>query len=193
MSEEQPPEGGHHGKGFALNLPVWAWVIAAGAGVGLLWFARKKSAAAAPATDTSGTTDPGLGPQTEFIPVDQGLAQNQFDQLMAAIKGLQGAPSTPPPTGGTPPPPVKQPTPTPPAQSPPPPSGPQSNWYTAKSGDTFSKIASWYGHSWQELWDYQLQPGVRDPSTQATMRKRGPDHDLFNGSTVAIPASWRKR
>lgn len=187
-------------------LPAWAWAILAGGGIGLIWFLRQRKSPAAPA-DTGGAATPPRGDQVDIVPVDQGMAQNQFDQLMkelrsdrdmdktmfdqvlAAIKGLQGAPSTPKPTPT--PTPTPSPVPTPPPPKPAPPQDPGTNWYSVKSGDSFSSIAKRYGHGWQELWAYQLQPGIRPPETQAILKQRGPDHALFSGSSVAIPGSWK--
>lgn len=185
-------------------LPAWAWAVGAGGLLGLVWFLRKP--AKTTGTDASSpTTQPVYtgSPTTTVMPVDQGLSDNQFKLLWDQLLKLQGQPSTPPPSSGPPPgttpppfptpPPVTipSPVPTPPPSQPAPVQDLGTQWYSVKSGDSFSSIASRYGKSWQELWNYQLQPGIRPAETQATLKSRGPDNALFSGSSVAIPGTWR--
>lgn len=199
MSEEQPI-GGTTKIG---PLPVWAWAVGVGGLLGLIWFLRRP--AKATGNDSTATQAPTYtgSPTTTVVPVDQGLSDNQFKLLMAELKKLQGKPSTPPVTGTvdtTPPKPgtpvvidKPSPVPTPPPSQPAPVQDLGTQWVDVHPGDSFSSIAARYGKSWQELWNYQLQPGIRPAATQATLRSRGPDHALFNGSSVAIPGTWRLR
>jgi hypothetical protein len=219
MSTE-PTGGGGTLSGKIGPLPAWGWAVGLGGLVGLVWFLRSKgSSGSTPAPDPSAQTTSATptGTPTDFIPVDQGMRQSQFDQIMrgfqsdkdmqqnmlsqllAAIGKLQGQPSAPPPSPTPTPIPVDhphQPSPVPtPAPKPPPPpqQQPGTNWYTSRTGDTYSGIAARYGRSWQDLWAYQLEPGIRPADTQAELRRRGPDHALFNGSSVAIPGNWQLR
>lgn len=181
-------------------LPAWGWALGAGGLLGLFWFLRRPAKATGTDAQQQAPTSTGQ-PQTTVIPVDQGLSESQFKQLMAAIKKLQGQPSTTPPVHGGDPPkqpggPITVPSPVPtpapaPAPTPQPPQDLGTQWVDVHPGDSFASIAARYGKGWQELWNYQLQPGVRPASTQATLRSRGPDHALFNGSSVAIPGTWR--
>lgn len=60
------------------------------------------------------------------------------------------------------------------------------------AGQSWSSIAGEYGHTWQDLWTWNLTPGVRPPGTQEVLKSRGPEDSLRVGSTVAIPTTWKK-
>lgn len=204
MSEEQPPaEGGGAKKGVGIHLPMWGWALILGGVGGLVYFVRKKQAAASAAsstTDTSGTGTDTSTPTEDIIPVDEGGDDSADAQLLQAINKLQGSLSQPsPPTGvtgqpkpGPTPVPVKGKPPVtkkPPAKAP----APKSQWIKVKPGMSFSTVAAEYGHTWQQLWAYQLEPGVRPADTQKTLRDRGPSHALFDLSEIAVPESWQKK
>ncbi|MEV4557786.1 LysM domain-containing protein [Kitasatospora sp. NPDC049285] len=177
-------------------------VLAAGGTVAVvaLLAGRKRKAAAGDATNTSAVQAAGSG--FDSGPYDMWNAwQQEYEGLQKEISDLRNKPGTtaPPITSVV----TKIPTPVPvPIQRPPRPAPaptpapvqqpprPQTVWYTAHSGDTYSGLAAKYGHNANELWDYQLQPGIRPADTQATLRTRGIDHALFNGSSVAIPGGW---
>lgn len=188
MSE---PEGGG-GRGFALHLPVWGWALVAGGGLGLFWFVRHRAASAAPAAaDAGGGQGQGDAP-TDIIPIDQGLSEGQFSEIMAAIQRLQGPASKP--GDGAPKPKVPSPTPTPPKHKPPrKPGKPSSHFVGIDSFEDLQEVARSYGRTWQELWGYQLEKGVRPAATQATLRKRGPHAAFRGGSQVAVPTEWKKK
>ncbi|MFC8717780.1 hypothetical protein [Kitasatospora sp. NPDC057198] len=171
-----------------------AAMLAAGGAVALaaLYTSRKRKAAA----DTSGTTIQAASNTFDSGPYDMWNSwQDQYEGLAKRIGDLEQAP-TPTPTPAPPPPvqidkpPAPAPAPTPAPPAPTPAAKPQTVWYTAHTGDTYSAIASRYGHSAQDLWNYQLQDGIRPSDTQATLRQRGINNALFNGSSVAIPGSW---
>lgn len=184
-------------------------ILAAGgvvAVLGLLNF-RKKKAAAAAGSGATPVQPASTGASTGFDsgPYDLWNSwESQYETLQNQVTDLRGqipvptSPAQPAPAPAPIPVPVQQPpAPTPaPTPAPPPPQpqpqAPGTNWYTAHSGDTYSGIASRYGHSWQELWNYQFSDAAGRPqSTQDTLRQRGPNHALFNGSSVAIPGDWR--
>lgn len=175
--------------------PRNASVLAAGGAVALvaLYTSRKRKTAAADATAGS-TIQPTPGSTFDSGPYDMWNSwQDQYETLAGRVSTLE-KPPTPTPTP-SPPPPVQVQTPPPPAPAPAPSAPapaprPQTVWYTAHTGDTYSAIASKYGHSAQDLWNYQLQDGVRPADTQATLRQRGINNALFNGSSVAIPGTW---
>lgn len=206
-------EGGGTGLGKKIGpLPAWGWAVLVGGIGGIIWFLRKSQAAsAAPPADPNGAGTSGepYAPTT-IVPVNEGLAEEQTKEILAAIKALQGddstdddddddghKPSTQPTHTGPLPakPPSNKPKPNPVPTKPKPkaPAKPKSVFIKARKGDTYSKIAHEYGHSWQTLWAYQLKPGVRPASTQAELKKRGPNHALFTGSTIAIPSTWKKK
>ncbi|MFE1145192.1 LysM peptidoglycan-binding domain-containing protein [Streptomyces rochei] len=56
--------------------------------------------------------------------------------------------------------------------------------YKVKRGDTLSGIASRYGMSWKDIWDYNLKN--RSASTVRTLKKRGPNL-IYRGGTFYIP------
>lgn len=95
-------EGGGGGANGRLGpLPVWAWALLAGGGIGLIWFLRSRgSSSSSTSTDTADQTGSGVAP-IMVTPSNEGLSQAQFAQIMSAINALQGPPSTttPPPDG----------------------------------------------------------------------------------------------
>jgi len=95
MADED--EGHAHGGGGLGRklgpLPVWAWAVIAGAGVGLVFFLRKRSSGADTSSADSAAAGSGEMTPTSLIPISEGLAQEQADAILAAIKKLQGADS----------------------------------------------------------------------------------------------------
>lgn len=193
-------------------LPMWGWALVLGGAVGIVAFLRRRnsSGSGSDTTDTSAQTGTDQVPTT-IVPYNQGLSEAQWQQLMAAIRGLYGQPSdggddTPPPDTQTDLPAPKTPgssiTYTPPststATSPPKASTgtgtvhPLFITVPSGSGWSWSSIAAQYGHSWQDLWNYNLSPGVRPAETQAKLRSEGASHSLFGGTKVAIPSNWKK-
>lgn len=213
MDDDEHGGGTGHGLGRKIGpFPLGVWAVILGAGGGLVWMLKNRLSSSSAAADTTGTgsTSDTAAPTT-ITPINEGLGEQQYKDLLKAIKDRDGKPSEP--TGGSTPPPPNppgppapkppapkptKPKPTAPKPKPKPkklPTKPSSHWVTVKagSGASFSSIAAQYGHSWRDLWNYQLEPGVRPAATQATLKKRGPNNSLFGMSTVAIPASWKKK
>lgn len=57
---------------------------------------------------------------------------------------------------------------------------------TVTGGDTLSSIAAKFGETWQQVWAYNLQAGVRSAADQATLKKRGPNL-IYRGEQIYIP------
>lgn len=83
-------------------LPRWVWALGAGGLIGLLWVWRSRSSStpapvatsADASADTEGDPDP-----TTIVPYPSGgIGDDQFQQLLAAIRGLYGPGSAPPPS-----------------------------------------------------------------------------------------------
>lgn len=191
-------------------LPMWGWALVLGGVVGVVAFLRRRNSSSADTTaaDTTGAQDDQV--PTTIVPYNQGLSEAQWQQLMSLIRGLYGqpsdtTPSTPPDTQTdlpAPKVPAGSITVTPPststATSPPKASTgtgtvhPLFITVPSGSGWSWSSIAAQYGHSWQDLWNYNLTPGVRPADTQAKLRSEGVSHSLFGGTKVAIPSNWKK-
>lgn len=94
--EKKPAAGG---TGFSRRIggaPAWVWAVGAGAVAGLIWFARRKSSAGSDAgTAVSDQTGTGDSVPTTIVPQYGGMAEAQFEQLLAAIQALHGPSSTP--------------------------------------------------------------------------------------------------
>jgi hypothetical protein len=105
-SDTPPPATGPAHRGGLAGLPKWVLYGGAGLAVGvvyLIWKGHKTASAAGQtgtATNTTGTGSPPYGaPQgPDIIPIDQGLTDQQVGDIVAAISGLQGQQSAPPPT-----------------------------------------------------------------------------------------------
>lgn len=208
-----PGAGGGGGLTKKLGpLPVWLWAVGAGGLLGGIWFLRSKNSAAAQPANAADATAGGDDSRTTIVPsVDAGLSQNQWQYLVTLLQGLYGPGSTPPPDT-TPPTGTKNPgipvqtpggsiTVHPPV--PPPTTGGSNTGSTAGvhplfitvpqgSGWSWSSIAAQYGHSWQDLWAYNLTPGVRPAATEAQLKSEGVNHSLFGGTKVAVPSNWKK-
>lgn len=95
MAEDDAPparSGGGVGKKFG-PLPVWAWAVLLGGGVGLVWFLRNRSASAAAAS--SATQQPtGADTPTSLVPINEGLSEQQYRHLKDQIEDMNGPPST---------------------------------------------------------------------------------------------------
>ncbi len=124
--------------------------------------------------------------------------ENQFEQLQSTIAGLQQTPTTGTTSSGSSTPPSFT-GPVQPDVSPPSipgatavaPAAPAADTFTQAiyrvvGGDTLSSIAAKYGESWQEVYNYNLKPGVRPAATQATLRSRGPNL-IFSNEQIDIP------
>jgi cytoskeletal protein RodZ len=74
-----------------MGIPVWGWAVGGGVLVGLVYIVwRQRQTAVASTTDTTGTGTAA----TTILPMDQGLAQQQVDSIVAAIRDQLGPPST---------------------------------------------------------------------------------------------------
>lgn len=96
MAEREPERGGGGGSGMGKKfgpLPVWAWAVLFGGGLGLVWFLRTRSNGPAKAdfgaSGGSGESEGGDEP-TNIVPVNQGLGAEQAQAILDAIKELQG-------------------------------------------------------------------------------------------------------
>jgi LysM repeat protein len=65
-------------------------------------------------------------------------------------------------------------------------SKPQSGKYEVQANDTLSAIAKMFGMSTSSLWNYNLNPNIRNASAISTLKSRGPDL-IFRGGTFMIP------
>jgi hypothetical protein len=90
------PGGGPPGSGGGLSkklwgLPTWGWIAIAAAGgvVAFMWLQSRKAPAAASTTDPNSDGSASSGAQSDEI-----------QSLLAQIRDMQGAPSTPIPTTG---------------------------------------------------------------------------------------------
>lgn len=83
--------------------PRWAWALGAGGLIGLLWIWRSRSSTPAPVTTSADASDtPGDPSPTTIVPYPSGgIAEDQYEQLLAAIRALQGPASTTPSSTGT--------------------------------------------------------------------------------------------
>lgn len=186
------------------------------AAVGYFIWSKKQAAAAT--TDTTGTTDSTTDPTT-IVPVpsgsDNGITTSEFDQLLAAIEGLQGPPSTAPgsppvapaappsgppvvkPVGPEPAPkePPQTPQPKPPAKTTTPakPTTTGYTWYTVKSGDNLTKIATEYGTSAAALWAYNIGPSSPHSKAAIAKLKAQGENKLLAGQQIAIPNTDKKK
>lgn len=100
--ERQASGAGWMTKKWA-GLPVWGWALGGGLAVGvgfILWRRHVASLAASDTQDTTqqGTQSPYANPET-IVPVNQGLSQRQYQDILDAISKIQGPASTAP--GGT--------------------------------------------------------------------------------------------
>ena len=106
-----PGAGGSFFQRRVAGVPVWVWIVGGAAVLGAVYFLYRRRANAATQAANAQTSSTSSGqdtsPYTTIVPVDQGLANEQYQALLDALKNLQGAPSTPttPPAGtGTVPP-----------------------------------------------------------------------------------------
>ena len=79
------------------GVPLWAWVMGAAVAAGsvyLIWRSHKAAATTAAADTTTGSTDT-TGQDTTITPINQGLSESQYNNLLSAITADQGAASTP--------------------------------------------------------------------------------------------------
>ena len=193
------PSGGHGATRKLGPLPVWAWALIAGAGVGVIWFLRRgSSAAAAPTTAADPTQESGTDNS------GAGMGDSQFNALWGALQTIQGelskedegAPVTGPTTPVTPPPKNGNPNP-PPARTPTPKPIPKPKYssitVTLGPGMTLSSVAKSYGQTAAALWAYNITPGVRSDGSEATLKSRGINNGFRQGSTIYVPSSWKKK
>lgn len=93
--ETPPPSRAGGGSGLSKKigpLPVWLWAVIAGGGIGLVWFLRQKKSADTSAADESAGGS-GEDSPTSLVPINEGLSETQFQDLLDAIKKMQGPPS----------------------------------------------------------------------------------------------------
>jgi len=77
-----------------MGVPVWGWAVGGGLLVGLVYIVwRQRQSAAADSTTADTTSTTGTQPTT-ILPMDQGLAQEQVDAIIAAIRDQLGPAST---------------------------------------------------------------------------------------------------
>ena len=83
------------------GLPMWVWIIGGAAVIGGIWYLRRaKAASAAQSADAATAQNPTDNTiPYSIVPVDQGLSEQQYQDLLNQLKTLQGPPST----GTTPP------------------------------------------------------------------------------------------
>lgn len=169
------------------------WLLLAGGGavvVLVVALARRSGGSGSQASTTAPSTyDSTLSDiEAEF--------ENQLEGLQGQIANLNPTPttgSTPPAGGGTPAPPIIQGGKPPLSVHPPLPThltpAPQHTQAVVRvqSGNTLSGIAAKFGETWQQVWAYNLAPGVRPAATQATLRSRGPN-TLFRNEEIDIPS-----
>lgn len=93
MAEREPEHGGGGGGGVGKKfgpLPVWAWAVLFGGGIGLVWFLRKQASSKAAADTSTTDTSATAAEPTDIVPVNQGLGADQAQAILDAIKDLQG-------------------------------------------------------------------------------------------------------
>lgn len=181
-------------KSKAGPLPIWAWTLLGTIALAL-FLMRQKS---------KNTNDKAAADQTNSDLGSAAELANMFE--VAGLMPYQGGDvyinttneKNPPASKGTPsgqghtghhwPP-------GPPTEHPGPPStkgAPKAQaTYVVKHNDTLTSIGRKYGFSWQELYKYNTTPGVRDASTEATLKKRGPNL-LYAGEKILIPPKGYK-
>lgn len=183
---------------LGLTIAILAWAL----------YKQRKSAASATTSATttaaSGTTNATYTPpyviQTDVneAPVNNSSTTNVSSGPANKLGGppprtrhkRTPPPSTPPPSSPPQSGPVTQPVgpAAPPTLTPP----PQPQDYTVVAGDNYTSIADKFGvfqntgNPGLSLYEYQLTPGLRPASTQATIQSRGPNL-LYSGGTVVIP------
>lgn len=94
--------GGGGGMGRKIGpLPAWGWAVLLGGLGGIIYFLRRSQASASQSDsgNGAGTSDDAEEPTT-IVPVNQGLSEQQAQDILDAIKALQGDESEekPPPT-----------------------------------------------------------------------------------------------
>lgn len=171
MADQEGEEKVGPGKGKKQGLMTgkYKWYVVGALGliaVLVFVFVRRSNANAAGSTTTGATTamDPATQAALQSALQAQSAAGYSYQAATGpqGVQGIQGpagpaGPAGPTgPTGktgpaGPAPKPVPKPAPKPPPPKPAP-TGSNTRWYTVKSGDTLSKIASRYGISWQTLY-----------------------------------------
>jgi|GEM_PF-5013853 len=204
MAEDEEGDGAAGLSRRIGPLPLWMWAVGLGGAAGLWIFLRHRASSTDTSTDTS-DTDTSSSDDTD---ADTGYGDGQYQSLYGELQTLQGEVSklptgtptgtttstTPPPSSGTGTGTTK-PTGggTTSTTKPPTTTKPKSVLVKVKSGQSFASIAKEYGKSASDLWKYNTTPGVRSASSEATLKKRGESHALYSGSTVYVPAGWKKK
>lgn len=165
------------------------WLLLGGGGalvVVVVALARRSSSAnsqgATTAANPTGTYDSSLN---DF----EGYFQDQLSNLQQQIANQPAPTSAPLPVSQGPNPPAKAGAPTPvfaPAPAPRPAASRTQDIVRVQSGNTLSGIAAKFGETWQQVWAYNLQPGVRSAADEATLRKRGANL-IVPGEQIYIP------
>jgi hypothetical protein len=202
MAETEPPVK----KSGVGKIPVWVWIAGAGVLGGIVYFMRKNAAnaATAAASNTSGATAPSTTDDTS------GLATDQYEQLLAQVRELQGQESaeapapagaagpagptgpagppgttTPAPPKTTPPPGTK-----PPVKTAPPPAKPKTVTTAAYPAwnSTLSGIASHENTTVDKLWSAN-QALIEGQEIKHGMTKAVADQRkwLYPGEVITIP------
>ena len=167
------------------------WVLLAGGGavvVLVVALARRSGGSGSQASTTTPAT------YDSTLSDIEAQWENQFETLQNEIGNLTPTPTTGPPAGGGAPKPPTIQGGKPPAgvQAPVPAHLNQAPAHTqavvrVQSGNTLSGIAARFGETWQQVWAYNLAPGVRPAATQATLRSRGPNL-LYANEEIDIPS-----
>lgn len=90
-----PPHKGSGGSGVNKKIgpaPIWLWAVGLGGLGGLVWFWRKNKSTGTAAADSSASGS-GDTSSTTIMPINQGLSQDQTDDILGAIHKIHGPPS----------------------------------------------------------------------------------------------------
>jgi hypothetical protein len=91
-----PPHKSGGGTGLAKKIgpaPMWLWAVGLGGVAGLVWFWRKsKSSGDTTAADSSASGSGDTSP-TAIVPINQGLSEDQTEDILGAIHKIHGPPS----------------------------------------------------------------------------------------------------
>lgn len=90
------------------GLPMWGWTLTGTVLVGAGWILWRRHTAASSADEgpnsapgsSSDTFSAYANPQQTIVPINQGLAESQTQQILDGIRGIQGPTSSPAPAGG---------------------------------------------------------------------------------------------
>lgn len=191
-----PPPGSRPPQGKTLFHQIGgrrpAVLIGGGAAVLVALYALyQRSQGAGAGSATNATTGQAAGTYDSSLSDIEAQWENQLEGLQNEIANLQGTGRTPPgpPStrrpvilGGTPPTGIA----TPVTAGPAPAASQTHDIVRVQSGNTLSGIAARFGETWQQVWAYNLKPGVRPAATDRILRQRGPNL-LYPGEQIYIP------